>query len=303
MQSTFAAMGTTIRVGVVVVPRSDVAVQALLCRARRLIIDLESQWSRFVPESEVCRLGDADGQPLAVSATTRLLVRRMVEASHLTGGCFDPTVAPAMRAIGYTVTFDELLNAGPPHREPPRIAPGCEGIEVDDVVGTVRLPRGVELDPGGIGKGLAADLVVADLLGAGASGACVEIGGDVRVRGEGPEGRGWVIQLTHPQQMAVELGRAWLADGAVATSSVLRRRWDTDDGAVHHLIDPRTGAPTSRTLGAVVIAGSAWLADVLATAAIVGASGESFTSSGAAALVFSPPDAPVRFGAFDDYLI
>src|SRR5207245_497499 len=96
------------------------------------------------------------------------------------------------------------------------LGPGAEDIEVTDNM--VRLPPGVGFDPGGIGKGLAADIVTDELMQAGADGACANLGGDVRVRGAGPTGAAWTVSVEHPwsERSIIHLG---LADGAVATST------------------------------------------------------------------------------------
>ena len=150
--------------------------------------------------------------------------------------------------------------------------PGCAGFDIDDRAHTVRLPPGVFFDPGGIGKGLAADLVVCALLTRGAAGACVSIGGDVRVSGDAPEGRGWVIEVEHPLPGARPVGRVRLTSGAVVSSSVLARTWTPSNShtLAHHIIDPHTGQPARTDIaGSCVIAREAWLAEVLATAACV----------------------------------
>ncbi len=133
------------------------------------------------------------------------------------------------------------------------------------------LPPGVGFDPGGIGKGYAADLLSQELLSHGAAGVCVNVGGDLRVHGEGP-GRGagaWTIGIEHPlDPKATEL--IGLRSGAVATSSRTRRTWGPSDDRRHHLIDPRTGL-SARTglLSATVVAAEGWQAEVVAKAAFI----------------------------------
>jgi thiamine biosynthesis lipoprotein len=137
----------------------------------------------------------------------------------------------------------------------------------------VTLPDGMCLDPGGIGKGLAADLVVGQLLALGAEGASVSIGGDVAVRGDAPQEGGWLIGVADPVDNDREAGQLTMVAGGVATSGTLRRTWRTDDGeAVHHLLDPATGRSIhhQRQIVAVtVIAGTASWAEVWTKAAMV----------------------------------
>lgn len=210
---------------------------------------LESAWSRFRPGSEISRL-NASGRE-DVSPETVLLVEAGLAAWAETGGLYDPTVLAAVRAVGYG---DGGASAGGS-----RAVPGCAGIRVDG--STVTLPPGVGFDPGGIGKGLAADLVSARLAARGASDVVVSVGGDLRVRAgaravevEDPFDRDRVIAVLH------------VADGGVATSSTRARRF----AGGHDIIDPRTGRPAeSDAVAVTVVAAGAARAEALATAVLV----------------------------------
>jgi thiamine biosynthesis lipoprotein len=241
--------------------------------AKRRIDDLECRWSRFLPDSEVCAVNRGAGSAVRVSPDTILLVRRALEGWRLSGGAFDPTVlGPVVRA-GYDRSFDELPPGAPPGRS--ALDLGAAGIEVFG--DSVRVPAGTGFDPGGIGKGLAADLVCADLLAAGAEGVCVNLGGDVRVCGTGPDGGAWTVAVDH-EWSAEPVALLGLADGAVATSTTLRRRWRAADGVSrHHIVDPQTGLPsdTDVTL-ATVVAATAWVAEVLAKAVLLGGAATPF---------------------------
>jgi thiamine biosynthesis lipoprotein len=138
---------------------------------------------------------------------------------------------------------------------------------VDTAVGTVRLPAGVRLDLGGIGKGWAADRAGAMLqpLGAG----MVSAGGDVRPWGDQPgsePGQGWLVALDHPEQPGRDLAWLRVRDGAVATSSVTARRW----AGGHHLINPRTARPADTDLlGVTALAPAVVQAEVAAKVALI----------------------------------
>lgn len=277
-------------------------------RARARIDDLESRWSRFRPDSDLSRLNAAAGRPVAIAPVTAALLLRAVDAWRVTGGRFDPTILPALRDAGYDRTFT-ALHAPDPWAEvaadddlPARPAPGLGGLELTP--GHARLPRGVEIDPGGIGKGLAADLVVEELLDAGADGALVNLGGDLRVAGTGPDGGAWGVAVEHPDRGHV--ADLALVVGAVATSTPRRRRWVHRGGIHHHVIDPATGRPARELPAAVtVVAGEAWRAEVLATAALLtGPDGlcPLLTAWGATALLSPPDDDPVTLAGMEEYL-
>jgi thiamine biosynthesis lipoprotein len=92
----------------------------------------------------------------------------------------------------------------------------------------------------------------------------------VRVAGDGPDGEAWTVAVEHEWATA-PIALLGLADGAVATSTTLRRRWQSSDGRVrHHLIDPQTGLPSDTDVNtATVVAASAWAAEVLAKAVLL----------------------------------
>jgi FAD:protein FMN transferase len=245
----------------------------LLDVAQSMIDDLERRWSRFLDDSEISELNRKAGTFVAVSGVTVTLIDRAVDAWRLSGGAFEPTVLGAMVRAGYDRSF-ELLGPAPVSGHS-ALGIGVADIEIQG--NRVRLPAGTGFDPGGIGKGLAADLVCAELMAAGAAGACVNLGGDVRVCGEGPQEQGWTVAVEHPwsTRPIVLLG---LADGAVATSTTLRRRWQSNDGDHrHHLIDPQTGLPSDTDLTLTsVVAAEAWVTEVLAKAVLLAGSGHPF---------------------------
>lgn len=243
-ERAFAAMGTRCRV--TAVGGSEDLVEA----ARHRILGLEARWSRFLPDSELNALHAAAGSPCVVSADTFELVAHLVAAWWGSGGRFDPTLHDRLVALGYDRAWpwpQSAASEGCAHRRGSwreTGAPGCSEIVLQRESRLVWLPPHLRLDPGGLGKGLAADLVAGELMAAGASGALVDLGGDLRVVGSPPAGETWRIDVEHPGRPGRPIARVETRDGAVATSSRGRRRWTgTDGAAVHHLLDPASGHP------------------------------------------------------------
>ena len=262
----FRAMGSDAHL--VVVGGPDGVLEA----AARRIEQLEQRWSRFIATSEICELNRRAGHDVTVSVETALLVERAIDAWRLTGGGFDPTVLGAVLRAGYDVSFDDMPADKARSASPLLI--GCTDIHVEGSI--VRLPAGTGFDPGGIGKGLAADLVMTDVLDAGAAGACVNLGGDLRVAGSSPTGDAWTVAIEHPL-VTEPIALVGLHAGAVATSTTLRRRWSVDGAPRHHLIDPSTGVPSESDLELVtVIAAEAWIAEVMAKAVLLRGSQRAF---------------------------
>lgn len=270
----FRAMGTDCHV--VVVGPAHLA-EAAEAEVRRL----EDRWSRFVDTSEVSRLNAARGAPVRVSADTLTLVRRATLAFETTSGWFDPFLGREIVAAGYDRDFDLLEGPEPERPRPVDAAPDAptEGppaprrrdtppVTIGFDTGTVQLADGVDFDPGGLGKGLGADLVSERLLEWGASGALVNLGGDLRCSGMAPADT-WRIDIDDPlDRSRPPVATVELRGGGLCTSTARRRRWRTPSGATaHHLLDPSTGRPASTGPASVtVIAPEAWRAESLAKA-------------------------------------
>lgn len=255
----FRAMGSDAHIILVGAPAE------LITWAQQRIEQLEERWSRFRPASEISTLNDHAGRWVEVSEDTARLVSTAVAAWRLTGGTCDATVLGDVLRAGYDRSFDDLGPRGCGGSS--SLIIGCTDIEIDG--SSVRLPAGVGFDPGGIGKGLAADMVCGELMEAGVAGACVNLGGDVRVCGAAPDGEGWTIAIDHAQA-ELPFARVGILDGAVATSTSLLRRWLVGGSLRHHLIDPTTGLPTDSDLAHVtVLAHDAWAAEALAKAILI----------------------------------
>ncbi|HEY4609174.1 MAG TPA: FAD:protein FMN transferase, partial [Ilumatobacteraceae bacterium] len=217
--------------------------ESMLALAIDRIEELESRWSRFRPDSEVSVLNAHSGQPVPMSADTRLLVARAVEAWRLTGGSFDPTLLDDLQRAGYDRSFEQLSHGSGLRtslaRRRTASAAACTDIVVDDC--SVTLPFGMSFDAGGIGKGLAADLVARGLIDRGARTVLVSLGGDLRARGEPPPDGAWDIPVEDPGDEDRVAFRYPLVAGALVTSTTAYRNWRRNGRRYHHIIDPATG--------------------------------------------------------------
>lgn len=237
--------------------------------ARETIDDLEQRWSRFLATSEVTRLNERAGRWTRVSEPTLELVGRAVEGWQRTAGRFDPTVLGDVVRAGYDRSFDAMDRIADRPAPASDLGRGAIGIAVDRAEQAVFLPEGVGFDPGGMGKGLAADLAAHTVSDAGAAGVLVNVGGDLRAIGCAEGGDDWTIDLD-PAASGLPIARVTFEEGAVATSTTLRRTWQADGGAMHHLIDPTTGRPAARgVVAASVVSARGWQAEILTKAALV----------------------------------
>ncbi|MEI7548195.1 MAG: FAD:protein FMN transferase [Actinomycetota bacterium] len=245
----------------------------LLDRAEYRLRELESLWSRFRDDSDITRANQAAGHPVIVHEDTLAVVGRALDAWRQTNGRFDITVLPALLRAGYThSTVDDSAAPAVPGT---RIGQSAL-VQVDYAASTITVPAFGAIDLGGIGKGFAADVVAEELMEAGATGALVNIGGDLAVLGrptDGATGRDgvWFMGIEDPRDPPHHVAVFRLLTGGVATSGTTVRKWTNDDGTVgHHLIDPTGAQPAKVGLAtATVIASDAATAEVFATAAMM----------------------------------
>jgi thiamine biosynthesis lipoprotein len=235
-------MGTDVVVG----GASAAEVEAI----ERLFADWEQVFSRFRPQSELNRV-NADPTPVViVSRLFASVLRDALEAAAATDGLVDPTLGGAIVAAGYDRDF-ALLPARD-SQTPSSPVPGrWRSLRLSGRL--LARPPGTALDLNGVVKALAVDASLELLEGDG----FVAAGGDVAARGA----------------VAVGLpggGSLRLRSGGLATSGITVRHWHCGGRLQHHLIDPRSGRPsTSRWDEVTVAAGSCLAADVAAKAAFL----------------------------------
>ena len=258
------ALGTTAEV---VVTDADA-----LSRAHRAVLAevaaIDAACSRFRPDSELVALNAAAGGPVPVSPLLGEALDVALDAARRSGGTVDPTVGAALVAAGYDDDFARLPADGPAIVARP--APGWRKIRRHRGARTVTVPRGVQIDLGATAKALAADRAArAAALAAPGVGVLVSLGGDVAVAGP-PPGDGWPVGIADDHRDGRPAATILLREGGLATSSVTQRRWRRGGRVMHHILDPRTGAPVAPVWRTVSVAGASCVeANTASTAAIV----------------------------------
>jgi thiamine biosynthesis lipoprotein len=241
--------------------------------AEHSLFGWHERFSRFKPESELSRLNRDPRREVPVSPLMARFAQAVVEAGAMTGGLVDGTLAKAIRIAGYTEDIDRPLALQTalqlaPVRRPGGAASGARWreIEVDLVHNTVTRPPGLELDSGGLAKGLFAD-VLGEALAEHAAFA-INCSGDLSLGGRALTRR--QINVESPFDGRT-LHTFELARTGVATSGIGRRSWlDHSGRPAHHLLDPATGKSAYTGIVQVTaLAPSALLAEIHAKAAIL----------------------------------
>jgi thiamine biosynthesis lipoprotein len=261
-------MGCTVRVQL---ESGDRDAERLLGRVPAWFETWEARLSRFRPESELSRLNARAGAAVRVSPILWDVVRESLWAAELSDGLVTPTVLPALQAAGYDRPFAEMKHDAVEPAAIPGAPVDWRAIRLDGKGRRVHLPPGARLDLGGIGKGWAADRTAARLKPRGP--AVVEAGGDIAVSGPRAGGAPWLVDVADPHRPDRDLARLALRSGGVATSGKDFRKWRRAGVELHHLIDPRSGRPsTSDVFSATVVAPSLRMAETAAkTVVLLGA--------------------------------
>jgi FAD:protein FMN transferase len=269
---TFPSMGGEARVRLASALHDRAELEALAGGIHSRIETVEAALSRFRPGSELSLLNRDPRPAVPASPLLRRAVAAALWAAERSGGLVDATLLGELELAGYVESFDPagradidaaLADAPPRRPAAPAAWRVADRIGLDREQRVVRA-RGVRFDPGGVAKGMAADLAAASLP-AGVRYA-ISCGGDLAVGGEQP----WGVAVRSARGDD-EVHRLRVRTGGVATSGIGARIWRREDGRyAHHMLDPRTGRPAWTGLVAVTaVAGSALEAEVLAKTALL----------------------------------
>jgi thiamine biosynthesis lipoprotein len=253
LESSVVAMGSAYSVVVYGEDRTHMeeAVDAAFEEVRRL----DEMLSNYKPESELSEVNRAAAErPVAVTQELFELVAACVKYSRESDGAFDITVGPLMKVWGFYKGTGRL-----PHRAEVRAAldrVGYRHIVLDLANRTVRFARsGVELDPGGIGKGYAVDRMIAVLKQYGIRTALVSASGSsIYGLGAPPGEKGWKVQIRDPKDQSKSVAEVYLKDESMSTSGNYEKFFRAEGKTYSHIMDPRTGWPAQGVLTVSVVA-------------------------------------------------
>ncbi len=244
-----------------------------------ILKSMDQQMSLWVENSEISRLNRGDS--VYLSNDFQEVILKSIYISELTNGDFDITIAPLIKAWGFSggtrkdsINVDSLMNyvgykgllaSRPGHRFDYIRRP---------MVKKFALPKGYQIDVNAIAQGYTVDIVSNFFRNANVHNYMIEIGGEVRCKGTNIDGRKWRIGIEQPQEerAAGQYQTIVVLDTmSLATSGNYRKFWVDERGQrVVHTIDPETGQPViSNLLSVSIIANNATFADALATACMV----------------------------------
>ena len=248
------AMGSTFAVVLYGADRSKL--EAAAAAALEEVHRLDRMLSNYQPASEWSEINrSAALRPVKVSAELFQLLSDCFEYSRESGGTFDVTVGPLMKVWGFYKGEGLFPRKAEVANALGRV--GYSHVLLDPSARTVRFDRaGVELDPGGIGKGYAVDHMIEVLKRNGVETALVSAGASsIYGMGAPPdEPEGWRIGIRAPHDPHRNAAEVFLKNMSLSTSGSYEKFFWTKGRRYAHIMDPRTGYPARGASSVSVLA-------------------------------------------------
>ncbi|MDQ3263743.1 MAG: FAD:protein FMN transferase [Myxococcota bacterium] len=252
-------------------PRPSGREEALRGEVEALLAEVNASMSTYDPNSELSRFNRVrDTAPVEISAPLAEVMALSLDVSRRSGGSFDVTVGPLVEAWGFGSRgrVEELPEDDEIARLLSRV--GADQLVLQGRALAKRHPE-VEVDLSAVAKGDAVDRVSELLLARGEPNHLVEIGGELRARGQSAQGVPFRVGIEEPdpRQRTLRLAVA-LDDRALASSGNYRNHFTRGGRRYAHTLDPRTGRPVQHPLQAVSVlhdrcgAADAWATALLA---------------------------------------
>ncbi|MCA9472104.1 MAG: FAD:protein FMN transferase [Nitrospirales bacterium] len=265
-------MGTTYSV-TIVDPLSSLSRETTLAATDQILDRINLSMSTYRPDSELSKFNqNQTTQWVPISADLYEVMKEALRVSRLSGGAFDISVAPLVDLWGFGPSSREDTIPSDADVQARLKLTGYTHLYLQENPRAMRkdLPS-LSVDLSAIAKGYAVDQVVSYLDSLNLSDYLVEIGGELRAKGNNAQGHPWNVAIEQPNSKVRTVHRVvHLENQAVATSGDYRNFFERGGVKFSHTINPNTGRPITHNLTSVtVIAESCMKADALATAFLV----------------------------------
>lgn len=263
-ETTFL-LDTVVRVDIYGMDQPDKATKAIR-ESFDLCANAQKLWSRTVETSEISHINQAQGQPVAISEKTKLLLQKALSYSVLSSGAFDCTIAPVSQLWDF--------KKNPPQVPDPLVLQsalshvGYQNILLTEKTAALSDPL-AQIDLGGIAKGAIADEMAEFLQEQGVTSAIINLGGNIYGIGKNVNGAPFSIGIQKPFSSEL-IGTIQVENSSVVTSGTYERYFKKDGILYHHILDPKTGYPADNGLDSVTILSEKSVdGDALSTACFV----------------------------------
>lgn len=249
--------------------RTNLDPEQLRQNVEKILDRFDMSLSGYKDSSLISRINR--NEDVALDSLFTEVFRKSADISRLTGGAFDITVGPLVKAWGFGP--DAHKNFSESKRDSLLKLVGMDKVSL--VNGKlVKSDRHIILDFNAIAQGFSVDVVCRFFDKIGIRNYLVEIGGEVRGKGR-KAGNLWRIGIDKPVDNNIVPGQnleaiVKITDEALSTSGNYRKFYIEDGVKYSHEINPKTGYPAKNTLlSATVIAEDCATADALATSFMV----------------------------------
>lgn len=227
---------------------------------------LISSWDINSQTSAINKYGSI--KPVKVDSELFNLIKRSIDISKLTDGAFDISYA----SMDKIWKFDASMSVMPSNKEITASVEkiGYQNIVLDKKNSSVFFKlKKMKIGFGAIGKGYAADKAKTLLISRGVTSGIINASGDMNTWGKQPNGTNWKVAITNPMDKNNVFALLPITNGAVVTSGNYEKYVTINGKRYTHIIDPRTGYPSTGIISVTVFAPKAELADALATSVFV----------------------------------
>ena len=233
------------------------------------IARIEKLISSWDVNSETSLINKLSGiKPIKVDKELFDLIERSIAISTLTNGAFDISYASMDRIWKYDGTMREMPSEEKISSSIKKV--GYQNIIIDKEAQTVFLKlKGMKIGFGAIGKGYAADKAKALLIEKGAKAGIINASGDLNAWGKQANGRDWMVAITNPLNKNKVFSWLPINDSAIVTSGNYEKFISFNGIRYSHIIDPRTGYPSTGIISTSIMTSNAELADAISTSVFV----------------------------------
>jgi len=230
---------------------------------------IENIISSWNPSSQTSLINKNAGvKPIKVDDELFDLIERSLVISKLTDGAFDITYASMDIIWKFDGSMIEMPSDIVIKKSVDKV--GYENIVLNKKEKTVYLKlKGMRIGFGAIGKGYAADKAKELLKSKGVKAGIINASGDMNTWGKQPNGEDWKVGITNPLDKNKTFALLPISNTSVVTSGNYEKFVEFDGQRYSHIINPKTGYPSSGIVSVSVFAAKAELADALATSIFV----------------------------------
>ena len=233
------------------------------------ITRIEKLISSWDLNSETSLINKHSGiKPIKVDKELFDLIERSIAISALTNGAFDISYASMDRIWNYDGSMREMPSKEEISNSIKKV--GYQNISIDKEAQTVFLKlKGMKIGFGAIGKGYAADKAKALLIEKGVKAGIINASGDLNAWGKQADGSDWMVAITNPLNKNKVFSWLPINDSAIVTSGNYEKFISFDGIRYSHIIDPRTGYPSTGIISTSIMTSNAELADAISTSVFV----------------------------------